>query len=315
MTTTNQRIPQWARIGKSVKKAMTAEEAIKMGGLDYTVRVTEESVSTTVNGKTLTIDNKFMTYAEFGNGVLKPLGVVGNRYTPIQNLESFDLLNNIVDESGANFQSAGIFGNGERCWINMKMPETMEVGGGVDAIETYLTCMNSHDGSSAFRIHVTFLRLICTNGMTGFTKGSQITLRHTVNASLKVHEARTALGLVFAQQEEFEKQVEQLLSMKMTDNDYKKFVQELVPDSKKDDSQRKQNSVERVRSELMGLWKAPTQQNVKNTGWAAFNAVAEYADWFKPIRGSGEDKEALRAERKMLGDSRLKTRAYELLSV
>ena len=313
MTATSQRVPQWRKLGKPVGKAMTAQEAIKLGGLDFTVRVTENPVTTTVDGKTISVDNKFMTYADIPGVGLSALGVVGNRYTPIQNSEAFDLLNNIVDESGANFDSAGVVGNGRKCYITMKLPNTIEVAGGTDAIDTYLNCFNSHDGSSAFKIQVTFLRLVCTNGMTRMVGAESITLRHTSNATLKVQEARDALHLVFAQQQEFEAEINQLLNIKMTDKQYTSFIEELVPEPKDDASVRKQNSVENMRAELMGLWRADTQANVANTAWAAFSAVTEYVDWVKPVRGKSDDKELLRAERRLTGSSSLKSRAHELL--
>jgi phage/plasmid-like protein (TIGR03299 family) len=312
MTATSQRVPQWRKIGKPVGNAMTAQEALKIGGLDFNVSISPDPVSTVVDGKTLTVQNKFITYADTGKE-LRALGVVGNRYTPIQNSEAFDLLNNIVDESGANYDSAGM--TGSKCWIMMKMPGTIKVGNNTDAIDTYLRCSNSHDGSSSFRIETTFLRLICTNGLTGMVSGSSITLRHTQSATLKVQEAREALQIVFQQQESFELEVQRLLNTKMTDGDYKKFVEVLVPEAKDETSTRKQNSVERVRGELFGLWRADTQAIVKNTAWAAYNAVAEYVDWYKPVRGSGEDKDVVRAERRLSGNSSLKNRAYELLSV
>jgi len=284
MTRTTARVPAWRKYGKSVEKAMTAEEAIKLGKLDFTVKISEEPVGAIVDGKLLSVNDKFLTYSQYADGLTEPLGVVGNRYTPIQNTDAFELLNNIVDESGAIFDYAGRVGNGERCWISMKMPNTITVANGADAIETYLTCMNSHDGSSSFRIYTTFLRLICTNGLKRETKGSEIVMRHTINSTLKVQEARDALHIVFAEQEAFELEVQQLLSMKMTDKDYKNFIETLVPEPRKDATERKVNSVENVRSELLGLWKAPTQQIVAGTAWAAYNAVAEYADWFKPTR-------------------------------
>jgi len=313
MTHATQRVPQWRKLGKPVGKAMTAQEAIKLGGLDFTVRVSEDPVNTTVNGKTISVDSKFMTYADIPGNGLTALGVVGNRYTPIQNSEAFDLLNNIVDESGANFDSAGIVGNGRKCYITMKLPNTIQVAGGADSIDTYLNCFNSHDGSSSFKIQVTFLRLVCTNGMTRMIGGESITLRHTSNATLKVAEAREALGVVFAQQHEFEAEIQKMLNIKMTDKQYQSFVEELVPEPKTTDSVRKQNSVENVPAELMGLWRADTQKNVAHTAWAAFSAVTEYVDWVKPVRGRGDDKELLRAERRLTGSSSLKTRAAELL--
>jgi hypothetical protein len=64
----------------------------------------------------------------------------------------------------------------------------------------------------------------------------------------------------------------------------------------------------------MGLWNAPTQQIVANTRWAAYNAVVEYSDWVKPVRG-GDDKDALRAEKIILGNGeKLKERAQLLLA-
>lgn len=302
----------WRKLGKPVEKAMTAEEAIKLGGLDFTVRVSEEPVTTTVDGKILTVENKFMTYADVPSVGLRPFGIVGNKYTPIQNIDAFDLLNNIVDESGANYDSAGVIDGGRKCYITMKLPNTISVANDTDSIETYLNCMNSHDGSSSFNIHVTFLRLVCTNGMKGFTQGSQITLRHTANATMKVQEAREALQLVFTAQEEFQAEVQSLLDSEMTNSQYKQFIETLIPEPQDEASIRKQNSVERVRGELMSLWTAPTQEIVKNTAWAAYSAVVEYVDWVKPVRG-GEDKDIQRAERNLLGNSRLKERARELL--
>lgn len=308
-----QRVSQWSRAGKDVTKAMTAEEAIKLGGLDFKVRVSEQPVSVIVKEQVLEIQNKFMTYGEYNDGKLLPFGVVGNRYTPIQNQEAFDFLNNIVDESGAIYHTAGV--TGSKCWINMKLPETITVANGADALETYLTCVNSHDGSSSFKVYVSHLRLICTNGLKGIVRdaNSEIALRHTQGATLKVQQARESLNLVWQYQESFEREVQKLIDTPMTDKQYVKFVETLIPEPKPDSSQRKINSVQGVREELLGLWKAPTQQIVANTAWAAYNAVTEYVDWFRPVRG-GEDKDTLRAEKMLSGNSKLKSRAFDLLS-
>ena len=309
MTHTTMRAPMWRKHGKSVAKAMTAQDAIKMGNLDFTVKVSDNPVGAVVDGEVLAVNDKFITYSEYPDGKMEALGVVGNRYTPIQNHDAFDLLNNIVDESGAIFDHAGRVGNGERCWISMKMPENIVVANGQDELETYMTCINSHDGSSSFRIYTSFLRLICTNGLTRETKGSEITLRHTVNSIIKVQEAREALQLVFAEQAEFENEINAMLGIKMTDKDYKNFVESLLPVVPEDATLRKQNSVEETRSELLGLWKAPTQQPVANTAWAAYNAVAEYVDWFKPVRKT----ETMKSTNRLIGESLMKNRARELL--
>lgn len=311
MERTTQRVPAWRKIGQSVTNAMTAEEALKIGGLDYTVKVTESPVSVVVGEQVVSVENRFLTYGETPDGKLTGIGVIGDRYVPIQNRDAFDILNNIVDESGAHFDTAGTIGGMARCYISMKMPKNIVVGNGADAIETYLHCVNSHDGTSSFKIYVMFLRQICTNGLKGFRRGSEISFRHTINSTVKVQEVRHALQLVFQEQESFKKEVENLLSTKMTTPDFRNFVEELVPIAA-DASPRVENSATDLRAELNGLWNAPTQEIVKGTAWAAYNAVAEYVDWYSPTRG--KDVDIRRAERAMGNQSPLLERAHALLT-
>jgi phage/plasmid-like protein (TIGR03299 family) len=305
----------WNQAGVATDGAMTAQQALKLAQLDFTVKVSENPVGAVVDGKVLSVQDKFITYREHPKLGTEALGVVGNRYTPIQNAEAFDFLNHLVDESGAIFETAGSLGHGEKVFMAIKFPNTMMLAGGLEPVDNYIMAVNSHDGSSSFYVAVTPLRVFCTNQirMTLRTAQNKIALKHTSGATAKVQQARDTLGLVFKYQEAFEQEVEKLLALKVTDNQYKKFVEELTPEPKgKEVSQRQLTSIENVRSELMGLWRADTQQVVKNTGWAAYNAVAEYVDWFKPVRG-GEDKAMLRAARTISGESRMKERAHELL--
>jgi hypothetical protein len=74
------------------------------------------------------------------------------------------------------------------------------------------------------------------------------------------------------------------------------------------------NSIEDVRADLMTLWRAPTQENIAGTKWAAYNAVAEYEDWAKPVR-SKKDSDVVRAERIINGGAEaMKTRAQLILA-
>ena len=307
----------WHKLGTVTDKALNAEDALKTAQLDSIVKVSEESIYTRVDGKEIELPNKFLTYRDHPKKGLSALGVVGTRYTPIQNLEAFEFLNHIADETGAAFETAGSLGNGARVFMTMKFPESMALAGGQDVIDNYIMAVNSHDGSSAFIVAVTPIRAVCTNTvrLALAQAKSKISLKHTAGATQKVQQARETLGVVFAYQAAFEAEVEAMLSVKVTDAQYKKFVEAVIPEpKKKDPSDRQLNSVEKKRGELMALWNAPTQQNVAGTAWAAYNAVAEWADWVKPIRGA-EGKEDLRSERMLFGGAeKLKARAQLLLS-
>lgn len=60
------------------------------------------------------------------------------------------------------------------------LPESfnIEVGEG-DSLKTRLVGMNSVDGSKCLSFHVDFERLVCTNGMVGFSREFSFTRRHS----------------------------------------------------------------------------------------------------------------------------------------
>jgi phage/plasmid-like protein (TIGR03299 family) len=307
----------WHKLGTVTEGALNAEDALKTAQLDSVVKVSEEPIFTKVDGQEIQLDKKFLTYRNHPKKGLTALGVVGTRYTPIQNLEAFEFLNHIADETGAVFETAGSLGNGERVFMTMKFPESMALASGQDVIDNYIMAVNSHDGSSAFIVAVTPIRAVCTNTvrLALAQAKSKISLKHTAGATAKVQQARETLGVVFKYQEAFEAEVEAMLSIKVSDAQYKKFVEAVIPEPKKKEATERQlNSIEKKRGELMALWNAPTQQNVAGTAWAAYNAVAEWADWVKPIRG-GDDKDDLRSERMLFGGAeKLKGRAQLLLT-
>ena len=47
-------------------------------------------------------------------------------YVPFQNEACCDLLNALVDESGAHFETAGSMRGGRRVFVTMKLPKTMK---------------------------------------------------------------------------------------------------------------------------------------------------------------------------------------------
>ena len=317
---TSGRRPSFTTLGTETKGARTAEEALKEAQLDWGVYKTDEPVNVMIprselNKEELRIfaKDKFMTY-RYNPITNEPesLGVVGSRYTPVQNLEAFSLLNNIADDSGAVFDSAGSLDGGKKVFMTMKLPEGIQVGG-VDKVDMYLLAWNAHDGSSSFSIHVTPIRLWCQNQirMIMRTAESSYTLRHTPRVNGKVIAAREALGLTFKYVEEFERQAELLLGEKYSDKEFYRLVETLIPID--EENERSRNVAEEARQNLVGLWKAPTQENILNTKWAAYNAVAEYADWTKPVRGNNVD--SARAVKTITGlADRFKNKALTLLS-
>ena len=312
------REPAWHSLGVVTPNALTAEEALKTALLDWKVIKSDTPVETivpTADGKStskITFPDKYMTYRYHPKTKkADALGVVGNRYTPVQNAEAFSFLNFVADESGAVFETAGSMNNGRKVFMTMKMPEGLQIGG-QDAIDLYLMAWNTHDGTSAFNLLVTPIRVVCQNTLTAAINSakSNYALLHTPGVNGKIQAARDALKLTFKYTEEFEKLAENLISQEMTDKEFAKLVEEVFPID--EESQRATTIAETARGTLMGLWKAPTQANIANTKWAAYNAFIEYSDWASPIRG--KDVETLRAERIISGaGDRFKNKVLALL--
>lgn len=303
----------WHKLGTVTSGAMTAEEALELAQLDWKVKVSESPVGALVNGVVIPVKDKFATYRDHPKMGIQGLGVVGNRYVPIQNSDAFSFLNNLVDESGAIFETAGSLSGGRQVFMSIKMPESIQLNGGADSVDMYLMATTSHDGSKSFTAAVTPIRPVCTNtvALALDRAKSRFNLRHTIGAQGKVAQAKEVLGLVHKYEAEFQLEVERLLDASYTNSQFEQLVETLFPI---DDEATQVLTTKRTnqRDALLNLWTAPTQTIVGNTKWAAYNAVAEYADWFSPIRGV--DPEKNRARRIVTGElDTLKNKALTLL--
>lgn len=307
------RIPAWHKLGVVTNNALTAEQALEIAQLDSIVTVSENPVGAVVDGKVISVADKFITYRNHPKTGITGLGVVGKRYVPIQNKDAFSFLTNLVDESGAIFETAGSINDGRQVFMTLKMPQTMQIANKADSSNLYIVAVNSHDGSKSFKVLVTPVRVVCTNTVNMALKSAvrEFSLRHTQSAQGKVQQARQTLDLVYKYADEFEKKVAELIDQSYTDSQFEKLVETLLP-LDADASQVGTTKVTNKRNELLGLWKAETQANIANTKWAAYNAVVEYADWFSPVRG--DDRDTARAKRIVTGSlDGFKNKALTLL--
>jgi phage/plasmid-like protein (TIGR03299 family) len=224
------RTDPWHRLGTTVRgQAFSAEEAMTIGHLGgWRVRkapliahdVTADGVTTIdAPGYATVRDNPFTGRAE-------ALGVVGAGYEPLQNEDHAEFLNNLADQSGAVFDTAGSLRGGRQVFITMQLPESLAIGG-TDAVDLNIAALNSHDGSGAFRILVTPVRVVCANTQAAAlaAHASSFSIRHTRNAKAAVAAARDALGLTFAYVEAFEAEAERLIQTTLTDGAFDALIE------------------------------------------------------------------------------------------
>jgi len=306
----------WHKLGTVVPEALTAEAAFGFAHLaDWDVRKAPLYLAngTEVPDRFATIRNN-----PFIEGQTDILGVVGSKYEPIQNEEHADLLNALVDASGAHFETAGSLFNGKQTFITMKLPETIEIGG-VDKIETYIAALNSHDGSKSFQFIVTPVRIVCANTQAAAIASakSRFSVRHTKSgASGVIAQARETLGMTFKYLDNFQVEAEKMIQKSLDESTFFDIVSSLYP--VQDDA----SDILKIRSEetslkLMELFvESPTSTGIRGTAWAGYQAVTEYLDHFVKVQGKSDEQIAYhRAMSVASGKSdELKSKAFRMLA-
>lgn len=244
---------------------------------------------------------------------------LGKVYTPIQNEAHVELLDTLVDQSGAHFETAGANADGTEAFVAMKMPETMLVGG-VDRVDTYITGFNSHDGSSSFRFTITPVRVRCANmqSMALRQAVSTYSIRHTKNSTSALQQVREALGLTFKFEQAFEVEAQAMYEEAMTERQFKEIIDTIwVPDDAAPQAQ--QDTAKDRADTLMHLFlESPTNEEIRGTHWAGYQAFTEWTDHYATIRGKRGDALVEARARNAITDSTarwVKHRAFDLLSV
>ncbi|MGG8408245.1 DUF932 domain-containing protein [Streptomyces sp. 12297] len=312
----------WHKLGTVTADAMTAQDAMRLASLDsWNVRLIGlHATELTADGATvLDVPNHRATVRTHPKtGQPETLGVVGPDYTPVQNEEHAEFLNYLVDESGAHFETAGSLKGGRQVFLTMKLPQTMTIGSS-DKVDLYIAAFNSHDGSSAFRIVVTPIRVVCANTLRAALKEarSSYTVRHTSGARSRIAQARQALGLTFKYAEEFEMAAQRMLDAEMKTPDLRLVVDKLWPVSNADSARKKTNQTTRWNTIRNLFEQAETQAGIRGTVWAGYNAITEYANHVAPARGTSPDlKNAARAERVITGTADdVMEHAFRLMTV
>lgn len=307
----------WHKLGTVLPDTFDAATALKVAHLaDWNVRKEPMKVHLP-DGTVLDTDNAFgsIRTSPF-TGEPEYLGPVGSIWTPIQNEEHCELLDAVVDESGAHYETAGSLKGGKEVFVTMELPDHMSIGG-IDKVKTYISALNHHDGRGAFKFLVGHVRIVCANTQAAaiHEAKSSFTVRHTKNHAQAMSTAREALGLTFKNIEGFQQEAEKMIQQTMTEGQFWDIVKDLTGDPEKAKGAAA-TTLARQQSQLMHLFTdSPTATEIRGTRWAGYQAVTEYVDFFSPVRTKGDVQEAraLRA----LGEVGvgLKTRAFDLLAV
>lgn len=273
----------WHGLGQRVDHDMTLWEAYQKARLDWTVEQRELLFPGTDGFETVP-DRVGNVRSDTGTY----LGTVGKNWTPIQNHEACEFVEALVGEGAAVVDCCGSIREGRRVFWTIKVPGDMIVG--EDRIDQYMIVSNGHDGSLAFRLFWSPVRVVCSNTLAlslGKRRNEDgIALRHTPNIATRIEEARRALALTTVHYETLAEQFDRLVRAPITDSEVSEYFAALVPDnSKAANNSRTAN----IRTQLAVNYHSPREGHVRGTWWGVYNAVAEYASHQMTVRNATEE--------------------------
>ena len=290
------RQPAWHNLGTVFQDEVNTAEMLSLAHLDnWNVRLEEVPVP---NGFVSDKNYSFVSRTNpFNPDQTDILGVVGERYTPLQNEDLFSFGDNLLD-GGGRWETAGSIKGGRVVFGSIALANsiTLDPNGIADKIDNYLLINTSHDGSIAIQASITPVRVVCANtlnlALSSFKgkKASKQTfkIRHTQTAEGKIAVAREALGLANTYIDEFSQLANKLIQTEITKSQFDKIVALAYPEPEKDSkgSMKKWNSKVDL---LNDIYVGQYNDTIAGTAWGAYNALTERLDWYRTARGGNSE--------------------------
>lgn len=226
----------WHGLATVLKDAPTIEEGIKQAGLEWQVNCCPMT-ALTADG-VVNVEKYRAVIRSSDNSVL---GVVSDKYVPLQNAEAFGWFQPFLDQGLCTLESAGSLKSGKHVWVLAKITGSdLDVSAG-DRITGYLLLATAHDGSQAVIVVFTPVRVVCWNTLS---RASQIgdSKRGDQGHSIRIVHSRQMKNQLKVIQEKIDFSRQQLADVaataqilrgrEMKASDYNRFLESVYADER-----------------------------------------------------------------------------------
>jgi len=272
-----------------MQQQMNWNEALTHFGIDY--QVNKQPVYSVVDGETQEVPGVCCMVRGDTNEIMAGVSI-SDTYSVLQASHWADVGERITGKLNAEFVKGGTLKGGRVVYLQAKLPDSIRVKGTDDVIDKMLTFVNSYDGSSAFMILPSTLRIFCANQMNALrrdTRNGGVSIRHTRNADARLADADKSLLEVMNAYREYEEKVNWLTEQKFTDEMMTKALQKVFNIKAKAGGTEADISTVTVRkmTKIRDLFESG--QGIapwKGSGWAAANAFSEWSDHHRSFHKS-----------------------------
>jgi phage/plasmid-like protein (TIGR03299 family) len=290
------REPAWHNLGTVFDTEKNTKEMLVAANLNnWNVRLEDLEIPSSL------VSDKQYQYVVRTNPTDKSqtdvLGIVGERYVPLQNEDLFSFGDNILD-GGGRWETAGSIRGGRVVFgsLALERETVLDPNGVADVVKTYLLINTSHDGSIAIQASITPVRVVCANTLNvalNRTKKKDgvkqsFKIRHTQTAEGKITVARQALGMANSYMDEFDKMAHAMIAKEISAKDFNDIILAAYPKPDKDTKgavKKWENKVDMINDIYTGEFNGMIAGNA----WGAFNALTERLDWYRSARGGNSE--------------------------
>jgi len=275
------KVTPWHGLGVILNDPPSVDEALKQANLDWSVSLLP--LFCQLPNSCMEQVDRMAVVREDTNEVL---GVVGNNYTPLQNIDAFDIFQPLVETKELLLETGGSLKNGRRVWIFARINvDGAEIGKG-DEIKPYVLLSNSHDGTMAARFGFTPIRVVCNNTLTAAENNGTsklVKLVHKSNIYDNLQMLRDMLDLSKARFEATIEQYKILANRDINSSDLEKYVKIVLTDSDEADT-----ILTPTQNRIIDLFENGIGSDLPKmkTWWGAYNSVNE---WLMYHRGRSVD--------------------------
>ncbi len=266
----------WHGLGNQVEEGVNVSDAMTAAGLDWEVGLKDLQ---TVDGVPV---NHRATYRKTDGSIL---GVVGPRYTPLQNKDAFDWFQPFLDAGECSIHTAGSLHLGQKVWVLAQLNRDNSEIVANDEVCKFILLSNSHDGSTAIRVGYTPIRVVCVNTLAfahNHTNSKLIRIRHTRSSQKNLEQVRDIMDNINAEFEATAEQYRFLASKSFNQKDVERYVKVVLGLEKSADEDIKTRT-RNIMDDILARIEGPKQTatNVRGTWWAAYNGFNEYLNYGK----------------------------------
>jgi phage/plasmid-like protein (TIGR03299 family) len=243
------------------------QDVLNQTNLNWTVR--EESL-TTQSG--IIIPKQKAIVRDDTNEVLS---IHGEGYYPYQNHQLIELLDKVSQQSGLPIHRGGMFGNGEKVFIQLKSND-MKLGN--DRIEGYITGINSFDGTTSLAFGPSNITISCQNTFFGAFRSMDTKVRHTKNMVMRVEDICRGLERVIDEESKMFEEIKMLSETRMTKQN-EDWVTRTLFNIMKDVDMNDEEQVSSVTRNKLTRFYVDLNGELKEKGdnmWGLFSGVTKY---------------------------------------